>query len=334
VDLLIFSDSSRAHDYFISFRRNKFFSGPVYYSLNELKKRVNLAEIKNIPTLIYLDRSGLSEEETGSLLRFLSRKRGIYWGLIDQQNQTRDIGALFQQGGADYAGSSVIQDGISLKRLKGVQQYLQEYRKIIIDNPPNQEQAAIQNNLIPVEQGWREIVPGKEYTFFLMYIELDGRSEMEKKYGASNLAVALNSFRDYIESSLHPYGGRLWIWSRFGGIVLFPFSPGTNDFIYSAFRMRLFKELYDVEGSLFPNFLSMRIVLHAGNLVYVKENTGRVISDTLNSLFHLGQKYAEKGNFYVTEEVFQYIPVQIKDYFVPADDFESRRMIRMKVPGY
>jgi len=290
VELLIFSDNSRAHHYFSPLRRNKCFSSPVYYSLNELKQRVSLAEIKNIPTLIYLDRSTLSEEETTSLLRFLGRKRSIYWGLIDPQNQTRDVGALFQQGGIDYAGSSVIQDGISLKRLKGVQRYLQEYRKVIIDNPPNKEQAAIQNGLIPVKQGWREIVPGKENSFFLMYVELDGRSEMEKKYGASNLAVALNSFRDYVESSLQPYGGRLWIWSRFGGIVLFPFSPDSNDFIYSVFRMRLFKELYDVEGSLFPNFLSLRIVLHAGKLVYVKENTGQIISDTLNSLFHLVQK--------------------------------------------
>ncbi|MBA7514572.1 hypothetical protein ES705_06604 [subsurface metagenome] len=334
MELLIFSDNSRACDYFSPFRRNKFFSDPAYYSLNELKKRVNLAEIKNIPTLIYLDRSGLSEEETGSLSRFLSRKRGVYWGLIDPQNQTRDIGALFRQGGVDYAGSSVIQDEISLKRIKGVQKYLKEYRNVIIDNPPDKEQAAIQNDLIPVKQGWREIVPGKEYAFFLMYIELDGRSEMEKKYGASNLAVALNSFRDYVESSLRPYGGRLWIWSRFGGIVLFPFSPYSNDFIYSVYRMRLFKELYDVEASLFPTFISMRIVLHAGNLVYVKENTGQVISDTLNSLFHLGQKYAEKGNLYVTEEVFQYLPVRLKDYFVPAADFDGRRIIRMKVPGY
>lgn len=334
MDLLIFSDNSQAPDYFYSFRRNKFFSAPAYYSLNELKKRVNLAEIKDIPILIYLDRSGLTEEETNSLFKFLGRKRSIYWGLIDPQNQTRDIGALFQQGGVDYAGSSVIQDGISLKRLKGVQKYLQEYRKVIIDNSAEKEQVAVQNNLIPVKQGWREIIPEKEYTFFLMYIELDGKSEMEKKYGASNLAVALNSFRDYVESSLQPYGGRLWIWSRFGGVVLFPFSPDSNNFIYSAFRMRLFKVLYDVEGSLFPNFLSMRIVLHAGNLVYVKENTGQVISDTLNSLFHLGQKYAEKGNFYITEETFQYLPVQLTDYFVPADDYEGRKIIRMKVPGY
>ncbi len=334
MDLLIFSDNCQAHDYFSSFRRNKFFSGPAYYSLNELKKRVSLAEIKNIPTLIYLDRSTLSEEETTSLFRFLSRKRGIYWGLIDPQNHTRDIGALFHQGGVDYAGSSILQDVISLKRLKGVQKYLHEYRKVIVDNPPDKEQAAIQNDLTPVRQGWREIVPGKEYTFFLMYIELDDRSEMEKKYGSSNLAVALNSFRDYVESSIQPYGGRLWIWSRFGGIALFPFSPNSNDFICSVFRMRLFKELYDVEASLFPNFISLRIVLHAGNLVYVKENTGQVISDTLNSLFHLGQKYAEKGNLYVTEEVFPYLPVRLKDYFVPAADFDGRRILRMKIPGY
>ncbi|MBA7474410.1 MAG: hypothetical protein GH155_05505 [Spirochaeta sp.] len=98
--------------------------------------------------------------------------------------------------------------------------------------------------------------------------------------------------------------------------------------------MRLFKEIYDVEGSIFPNFISMRIVLHAGNLVYVKENTGQVISDTLNSLFHLGQKYAAEGNLYITEEVFQYLPVRLKDYFVPADDFDGRKIMRMKIPGY
>lgn len=116
--------------------------------------------------------------------------------------------------------------------------------------------------------------------------------------------------------------------------MLYPFSPDSTDFIYSVFRMRLFKKLYDVEDSLFPNFLSMRMVLYVGNLVYVKENTGRVVSDTLNSLFHIGQKYAEKGNSYITEEVFQFIPVPLKTFFVPAGDFDGRRIMRMKAPGH
>lgn len=334
MELLIFSDSSQAQTYINSFNRNKFFSVPEYYPLNEFKKRVNLAEVKAIPALVYLDRSCLTEEEIDKLIKYLARKQGVYWGLIDPKNQSVDIGALFQQGGADYAGPSVMKDGISLNRLKGVQKYLREYRKVIVDNLPKKDQAEIPGGLMPVKQGWREIISGKEYTFFLIYIELDDKSDMEKKYGARNLSVALKSFRQYVESSLKPYGGRIWIWSRFGGIVLYPFSPDNTDFIYSVFRMKLFKELYDVEDSLFPNILSMRMVLYLGNLVYVKENTGQIVSDTLNSLFHLGQKYAEKGNSYITEEVFQFIPVQLKDFFVPADDFDGRRIMRMKAPGH
>ena len=94
----------------------------------------------------------------------------------------------------------------------------------------------------------------------------------------------------------------------------------------------LFKHLYDIERSVFPNFISLRIVLHMGSTIYTTRNTGQVISDSINSIFHLGQQFARPNNFYITEEVLQICHAAFTEYFVEEGDFEGRNTYRMRRP--
>jgi len=77
--------------------------------------------------------------------------------------------------------------------------------------------------------------------------------------------------------------------------------------------------------------LSYRISLHIGNTVYKNRgDTGHIVSDTINSVFHIGQKYAGPGGFYVTQEIFPFIPKGLDAYFIPAGVFEGREIRRMR----
>jgi hypothetical protein len=122
------------------------------------------------------------------------------------------------------------------------------------------------------------------------------------------------------------------MWFNFGGIVLFPFDAKTCPALTCGFRLMLFKHLYDIEGSHFPNFLSLRVVLQIGNTPYTEENTGHIVSESLNSIFHLGQQFAQPGNFIVTEEVVRFGQAALRDYFVEAGTFENRSILRMRLP--
>ncbi|KKK44265.1 hypothetical protein LCGC14_3167360, partial [marine sediment metagenome] len=164
--------------------------------------------------------------------------------------------------------------------------------------------------------------------------ELDGREEMEKKYGLRNLGIALDSFRSFIDDSVKPFQGRLWIWSRFGGIILFPFDGSGCPQLKCGFKLMLFKHLYDIEESLFPSFISFRLALHIGNTVFVRKNTGNIISDSLNFIFHLGQQYAKPGQFYVSESVLQLGQKELKGFFSDSGIFEGRTIYQMRLPNH
>jgi len=239
-----------------------------------------------------------------------------------------NVARLFQEGAADYVDREALLAGVTAKRLLRVVSFLRTRRSEVPVGLPG----AVSGRLLPSGTDWSEVTPEREYTFCLLFIELDGREEMEKKYGVKNLNIALASWRGFLEGAVKPAHGRMWIWSGFGGIVLFPFSGADCPALACLFRLVLFKHLYDIEDSHFPNFLSYRLAMMIGNLTYTQRNVGSVVSDSLNSVFHLGQQFAEPGHFYVTEEVLRFGDPALKDYFLEAGHFEGRRILRMRVP--
>lgn len=327
MQILVFSDNRRAKDYFRISRRSENFSLPSFFPCGDLK-----AALKTVPpgSIIYLDLEGLPEKEMAAALRLLAKKDHISYGLLDPGGRISDVAELFQQGASDYAGKPVLREGITLKRMNRVCRYLLRSGR---DADSMRLAAGAARSALPeVEGGWENVVSGGEYFFYFMFVELDGKEEMVKSYGRDNLDIALDSFRSFIERSLKSFGGRIWIWSRFGGIVLFPFHRGPRSPIEGIYRMVLFKHLYDIEASLFPKFISFRIALHLGKTIYDNRNTGRIVSEPLNAVFHLGQQFAQAGNTYVSEDVLPFIPAVFKNFFLDSGVFEGRKIFRMRRP--
>ena len=279
--------------------------------------------------MVYFDFSGLEQSDLEKHRRSLAKNRSIFFGALDPTQQITDVAELFHDGAVDYLGKAAIKEGISAKRIKKVRQYLERNRGDDLEQFETKPDAA--QPFGESGEDWDKIVVGKEYTFCMMFIELDGAAEMEKKYGRKNLDIALSSFKQYIDISVKPFNGRIWIWSSFGGLVLFPLVPKKSDPVKCGFRIMLFKHLYDIEESVFPNFISLRIAVHIGRTVYTKINTGQIISDTLNSVFHLGQQHAKPGKFYMTEDVLRIRHPAFADYFVEDGTFEGRKIYRMRL---
>lgn len=284
------------------------------------------------PTLCYLDLSGIEEKKIQSYLRALRKQDNIVFGIIDPTGKIKDVAGLFHGGAVDYLNRHTLDGAVGVRRLTRIREFVHGIHPTLLEaaaaSAREQREAPYQLS----GNGWTAVVPGREYTFAMMFIELDGKEQMEKSYGMKNLSIALSSFRKFVDGFVRKFGGRLWIWFSFGGIVLFPFDGKSCPALTCGFRLMLFKHLYDIEGSHFPHFLSFRTALQIGNTPYTEENTGHIVSDSLNSIFHLGQQFVRPGNFCVTEEVMQFGHPVLRDYFLNADTFEGRKILRMRLP--
>jgi hypothetical protein len=284
------------------------------------------------PTLCYLDLAGIEEQKIAGYLRTLRRRDGLIYGVIDSSRKIKDVAGLFHDGAVDYVDRGVLETGIQAARLKNIRDFVQAIHPAFLESAALETRAKLKATYVLSGNSWDEVEKGREYTFAMMFIELDGKEQMEKKYGVKNLSIALSSFRSYIDNFVRPFGGRVWIWFSFGGIVLFPFNARSCPALTCGFRLMLFKHMYDIEGSHFPRFLSFRVVLQIGSTAYTEENTGHIVSESLNSIFHLGQQFAKPGYFYVTEEVLHFSHPALRSFFHNAGSFEGGKILRMRLP--
>jgi hypothetical protein len=97
-------------------------------------------------------------------------------------------------------------------------------------------------------------------------------------------------------------------------------------------RVLLSRVFYDIDESLLPGRLIFHMALSVGTTVYQKGDTGRIVSDGVNSIFHLGRKYAQPGQFLMTAEACELAPPALRAHLVPAGSFEGSRIVRLLRP--
>lgn len=329
MNILVFTRSKKLAEK-LKLRRRKGVVEDVRFA--RLEEFPALLKAASEPILCYLDISGIEETKIAGYLRSLKKKENVLYGIIDPGGKIKDVASLFHEGAVDYLNRRSLESGVGMSRLKTVLDYVQSLHPTFLAEAAASAEAIRRAPYILSGSDWSSVEPGGEYTFSMMFIELDGKDQMEKRYGAQNLSVALSSFRAYVEGFVRKFGGRLWMWFSFGGIVLFPFDAKTCPALTCGFRLMLFKHLYDIEGSHFPHFLSFRIALQIGNTPFTEQDTGHIVSESLNSIFHLGQQFVQPGHFCVTEEALRFGHSVLRDFFVVAGTFEGRQILRMRRP--
>jgi hypothetical protein len=71
---------------------------------------------------------------------------------------------------------------------------------------------------------------------------------------------------------------------------------------------------------------------HLGEVSWRERATGTLVSEALNSVFHLGQQFVPAGSFHVTDDVRALAGGPMRSFFVPAGQFEGRGIWRMRRP--
>jgi hypothetical protein len=322
--IVVFTDNHATRDFFKGFAKSRTVKF-LYFPTSEMKKR-----IKDLDTddFFYVDISGKEEQQRKSVLSSLSRLGTHRYGVIDPKGNIKDIPLLFFKGASDYIGKELCKSGITSARVKTALSYHSPCIDRSSAAPKTEKKGYIFSG-----KDWKKIKMGQEYTFCMMFIELDDHVELKKKIGEDLLDSMLASFRRYIENTAASIQGKLWIWNKHNGLVLYPFDGVRCDPILLGFRLMLFRKLICAENLPFDTLLSYRIALHLGNTVYRKKGqTGTLVSDSINSIFHIGRNFTPPGHFFITKELMDFVPQGLKPYFIPAGRYKEIKIMRMRRP--
>ncbi len=281
--------------------------------------------LKSVPggSLLYADVSSYKKNEVPQVIKLLAKIDGSLFGIIDPKGAIGDIADLFHCGASDYLGAVSLKKGVDLKRIDRIMKFKH------IEAVDEKAKAAAKNYIISGSD-WKNIKQGQEYTFYFMFIELDNKNDL-KGLAPEQVTDITNTFRQYVENTIAPMNGRIWMWMNFGGLVLFPYDGKKCDIIEAALRLMVNRKLMSAETIQLDISLSYRIAMHIGNTVYKsKGDTGEIVSDSINSVFHLGQKYTEPNSFFMTDDIFMLIPSRLMNYYIPAGEYEGRNIFRLK----
>jgi hypothetical protein len=282
-------------------------------------------------TLVYLDLAGLPNAQRQKMLAVIPENPDLLFGVLDPTGAVADIGALFHTGAVDYLGRKMRGSRLDVKRISRVLSFAHESG--VVEEP--QEGGLTVQPLQPsaeASDGWARIVPGKEYEFAILFVEVDGSEELKKRHEPDNLTGAMETFKSYVERIASQHGGRTWMWSQFGGLVLFPLKSGSAAAPVCGLRLLLSRIFYDVEESVLPGYISFHMALSIGSTVYRVRDTGEIISESLNSVFHLGKRFTRPSQFFISAEAMGLVPEKLKALCFPVGSYEGRRIFRLIPP--
>jgi len=323
MNITVFTDSKPVKTAFEKIEKNKAYS-VAFFPVGDLKK-----EIKKLPprSLLYVDLGALAAPEQKKTLTFLEKQDDHMVGVIDSKGSIPDMAEAFHRGSCDFIGKGLLKNPLDVKRLKGVL----EYGEKLLPEVEEETKTAAQRDYILSGDSWKGIKAGNEYTFCFMFIEMDNQKELKRSFGAQNLEKVITEFHDYVASLVAPLMGKIWMWMDFGGLILFPFDGEKCDVILAGIKLMMYRGIFSVEDFDYDMIFSFRIALHIGNTVYeIRGDTGELVSDSINSIFHLGQKYAKPGNLYLTENMMEHVPHGLEKSFLDDGIYEGREIFRMR----
>ena len=332
--LVVFSDNRRARSCFAALERSRKYSVQ-HFPMNSLSHWLKNGHGEAV---VYLDVDGLNPAVRTRTLRRLARREGITCCVLDPKNSVEDPAGLFHGGATDYVNRSVFNGGISPRRVDEIVGFATRLDQRVAgpsDEPAEAREKLLIDGRPAIVSGndWSGIQPAREYTFGMLLAEIDNLAEYASQTSERFTLSVAEAFRRFIEQTFVPYRGRPWIWHESGGLLLFPFNGRTCPAIMPCVRLVLGRTLDMVERFKLSGGLSFRLALHIGNTVYRdKGDTGHIVSDSVNFVHHLGQKYTLPGHFSVSKYAYELIPEELRPLFRPAGEYEDRVIYRMRLP--
>jgi hypothetical protein len=291
----------------------------------------------------YFDVSGIAAANLKKTLAQIKKScKNTSWGIIDTKGSIKDVAALFFEGACDYLGPSFFKKSkIDPKRLKEAILWRKSASGADAEKLIKTEQSAgfLKNKIkLPASfPGWKKMQSGKSMSFYLLYCSFQGKTEINSRLGEKAFAQTHKRFLSFLDSNLSEADGLLWMDTGKDCLFLIPPKVKSAESVVEAcIRMIISAPVIALETlglSIPANFI---FALHYGSVCYKPPGkTGTVVSDAVNTVFHLGLKKAVPGRLTITSDLPDVsIPKTLQDLFISCGEYEGRTIWHTKKFSY
>lgn len=181
--------------------------------------------------------------------------------------------------------------------------------------------------------GWKKMQSGMSVPFYLLYCSIEGKTSLDSRFNEKTVAAIHARFVEFLKANLEGTEGLIWMNTGRDYLLLFPpKQKSIEKTINACMNMLVSAPLFTLECldiNLPVNFV---FALHYGTIKYKPPGqTGTVVSDAINFVFHLGTKKAELGRLTISGDVPGVtVPKELQDCFVSTKDFEGRKIWQSK----
>jgi hypothetical protein len=298
--------------------------------------------------ITYIDVSDHTAAELKTTLNQAKKScKDSTWGIIDPKGCIKDPAVLFFEGASDYLGPGFFKDskGLDAKRVKDVLQWRRVYASAAsvaaksagVQDGTGFIKSGIKLPAVSAFPGWKKMQTGKSMPFYLLYCSIQGKVALDTRLGEKVLAQIHKRHASVLVNNLKAADGLLWMdTGRDFLFLLPPRAKSAEAAIKTCVGMIAASPLLVMEalGITIPaNFV---FALHYGSISYKPPGkTGTVVSDAVNSIFHLGAKKSEPGRLTISGELPDVsVPKTLHDLFISSGEYEGRKIWHTKKFNY
>lgn len=277
--------------------------------------------------LLYVDCRYLDQNRLQSIVRKLSKAcpAGI-WGLYDPDGLVQDPASLFHAGAGDYIGPSLRETPSDTKRFKRVLDWARQRGTVQAAAELSSgcsDQCRVDEAEFP---GWKAVQVGETRNFYFLYIAAEHADSLREKYGERRWTDINTRLHNYLTKMLEPCDALHWMKNEVSSLYLIPAEGRRCErAIEELLRFLLSLPLLSADILDFDTVFPLVFALHRGSIPFRKPGeTGTMISDDVNFIFHLGTKKAEAGRLSIAASAAPAIRRELAFLFVNNGSFEGQ----------
>jgi class 3 adenylate cyclase len=180
---------------------------------------------------------------------------------------------------------------------------------------------------------WGSLREGREYEMTLLSADIVNNSELVSQFGMKKMEKMYFHLWNFLRRVLSTYGGRIWNWAGDGGIIAFTFKKHAIRAVQYALEVQSLVPVFNTDpDNPIPEDIQLRIGVDSGMVKY-SEDTGRIVSETINFAAHLEKQFTQPGGIAVSGTVMEQLPEKIQAIFCNQDNFEDRDVYYKCIPG-
>ncbi len=279
--------------------------------------------------LVYVDISSLAKaSQTRNIKKLQTLSKKTYCGIIDPNNDLADPASIFFKGLHDYIGKDLSKEIITEKRIKAVKDFADSSKICPIEKPNTHK-----GGPALTFPGWNKIRKGSIYNFCFLYVRIESDVDMKARLGNNAYRKCIERLNQSLQQYFVEADPHLWVETESGIVYLLPpKKANVQNAVQSALRMLASAPIIAYEKLKLPFSANFVFAMHVGASEYEpKGSTGKIISESLNFIYHLGTNKSSKGRITVSQETYDiFQTASLNDLFITRGSFEGHSLLHSK----